>query len=504
MCTAPIGLVDTSSVPASVGDGTPASCTESALRTAIASHGVVTFNCGASPVTIPITQTLQVPALRDTVIDGGGKVTLDGGNAVRIMQIYNPNYRSNPLGLTLQRLRMVNGKAPGTGYLAQDPSNPSCAYGYKGGSGAAVEVIDARLHVIDVEFVNNQAATPGPDVGGGAIYAAGSLNVTVVGSRFTGNSGSNDGAIGMLQTDGGIFNSLFQGNSATGTGQNFATAEVASCPGLGHAGQGGAGGNGGAVGVDGSDNADVTICGSRFIDNRANELAGAFGRTANTVARRTVLDRVLFQGNRAKQGGAAFVLNAAPLEITGTTFSGNVAVAAGGAQLMNSRLQILNSTFAGNEATLGVGGALMLQGNDPASSMRNATFADNRSSGGPGYFSAAIFGDMNFPVDNTVFANNLTNDGGSPMQCAFVTGFGTANLQWPVNHVAGGAPDTLCVGGIVFADPLLGPLGDHGGPTPTMVPAASSPLRGAGRNCPPTDQNGQPRNSAACTIGASE
>ena len=75
-----------------------------------------------------------------------------------------------------------------SGYVAQDPNAPHCAWGYAEGGGA-IEVRDARLHVIDVEFRDNAAASPGPDVGGGAIHATGSLDVTVVGSRFVGNTG---------------------------------------------------------------------------------------------------------------------------------------------------------------------------------------------------------------------------------------------------------------------------------------------------------------------------
>ena len=35
-----------------VGSGTPGSCTDAALTTALAGGGTVTFNCGANPVTI--------------------------------------------------------------------------------------------------------------------------------------------------------------------------------------------------------------------------------------------------------------------------------------------------------------------------------------------------------------------------------------------------------------------------------------------------------------------
>ena len=50
------------------------------------------------------------------------------------------------------------------------------------------------------------------------------------------------------------------------------------------------------------------------------------------------------------------------------------------------------------------------------------------------------------------------------------------------------------VGDQVNADPLLGPLQDNGGPTPTMLPLAGSPAIDQGRSFgQTTDQRGQPR-----------
>ena len=43
-----------------VGTGTAASCTSAAVVAAVTAGGVITFNCGADPVTITLTQTLKV------------------------------------------------------------------------------------------------------------------------------------------------------------------------------------------------------------------------------------------------------------------------------------------------------------------------------------------------------------------------------------------------------------------------------------------------------------
>ncbi|MDB5821104.1 MAG: uncharacterized protein JWQ11_4744, partial [Rhizobacter sp.] len=504
VCSVPLSPTVLASTAATVGNGTAASCTEAALRAAVDASSVVRFNCGAAPATIRIANTIVLPTTRNTTIDGGNLVTLDGGGTTRILSMVQNNYRTNTLGLTLQHIALANGRATGGGYVAPDASNASCAYGYATGSGAAIQLQDASLHVFDVQFTNNTAATPGPDVGGGAIYAGGSLDVLIAGSTFTGNTGANSGAVGMLNSNLRVYNSVFSGNAANGIGQNYASAASASCRGVGHPGQGGAGGNGGAIFIDGGSDTDVIVCGSTFSGNKAGELAGALGRTPDIDPRSTTIDRSTFTGNSAKTAGAIYVMNSQPLNILASTFSANTALGGGAAQLNGNQLNIVNSTFTGNVASQGVGGALLLFGNLDSSVIRNATFANNQTHGGSGYFSAAIFGDSNVQVFNTVFANNTTADPWNPMQCGFAAFAGSADFQWPRNRSAGGAADTLCVAGITFADPLLGALASGSGPTPTMAPAAASPLRKAGRDCPTTDQRGVARNTAACTVGAVE
>jgi len=52
--------------PITVGDGTAASCTETALANALAiagavGGGTINFQCGAASISIPVTATLMVP-----------------------------------------------------------------------------------------------------------------------------------------------------------------------------------------------------------------------------------------------------------------------------------------------------------------------------------------------------------------------------------------------------------------------------------------------------------
>ena len=64
-----------------IGNGTPESCSSAAVVAAVAGGGVIVFDCGPDPVTMTLTETAKV--FNDTgpeiVIDGGGLVTLGGG-----------------------------------------------------------------------------------------------------------------------------------------------------------------------------------------------------------------------------------------------------------------------------------------------------------------------------------------------------------------------------------------------------------------------------------------
>ncbi len=78
---------DVSSPRTVVGTGTPESCTSAAFVAAVAAGGVITFDCGPSPVTIVLTETARIfnDTGPDIVIDGGGLVTLSGNHERRIL-----------------------------------------------------------------------------------------------------------------------------------------------------------------------------------------------------------------------------------------------------------------------------------------------------------------------------------------------------------------------------------------------------------------------------------
>ncbi len=271
---------DVSSPRTVVGDGTPESCTGDAFVDAVAKGGVITFDCGAAPVTITLTKTARIfndkgPKI---VIDGGDKVTLSGGGKVRILymnvcdeaQVFTSsrcNDQTEPQ-LTLQNLTFTDGNAKGL---------QGSAKGADDGGGGAVFVRGGRVKIHHCRFFNNVCDDRDSDIGGGAVRVlnhlangAGSTDrpVYIVDSTFGGKDGfgntcANGGAISSIGTSYTIINSVLSHNKAIGEGAND-----------------GEGGNGGAIYNDGN-LFKLDVCGTLIEDNRANEGGSAIFFVSN-------------------------------------------------------------------------------------------------------------------------------------------------------------------------------------------------------------------------------
>ena len=173
--------------------------------------------------------------------------------------------------------------------------------------------------------------------------------------------------------------------------------------------------------------------------------------------------------------------------MTATTISNNTANFGGGFWAgHNAIANLTNVTIADNSANMG-GGVWFAGG--ITGTFLNCTVAGNQ---GDGLFN----GDTGVTLQNTIVANNTHGTMDSATNCSYAHGDGGHDLQWP-----SGA--TACAASVTFADPMLGALGDNGGPVETMPPAAGSPAAGAGTGCPPTDARGIDR-PTACTLGAVE
>jgi len=323
-------LVDTSAANTVIGTGTPASCTFSDLNAAVSKGGIIRFECGSAPHTIPITATMELPTDKDTVIDGGGTITLDGESKVRILRFEHPDWMKNNARVTLQRLKVINGKTTPTERIPA--ADPPCSQGWNDGEGGALYMRNGNLTVIDCTFSNNQAADVGPDTGGGAIYINGSkYGALIVGSTFTNNSASNAGAIGGLFAELAIYDSLFDHNTATGHDAN--NNEPDKCDAINNGqNQTGSGGNGGAIYQDGGSSTNVLLCGVQVTNNAAgtNAFGGGIFMTSNdwtgtiTIRDSTITGNTGGYWTQLQEGsvtnlGTAFGINAKSATVSNST-----------------------------------------------------------------------------------------------------------------------------------------------------------------------------------------
>lgn len=320
-----------------VGNGTPTSCTESAVAAAIPAGGVITFNCGVGKQTIPFTFTLVVGSDNPPVaIDGNDSITFDGsgittgmiaifGSSTALphvtfkhLVIANGNITTglnaggaiqNFGSLTLDNVTLRNNQSSGAGAIFQEPCT-GC--------------LTPALYTTGCLFQNNTT-------GGGAISIQGGV-AGIEDSTFIGNSAPNDGAIQIygnadFQVDATIDSCTFISNAATSN-------------------------NGGAIGIE--------------LLN-----PGSIVRIVNDT----------FTGNSVSTSGhgAAIYAAAGPLSITNCTIAGNNGGAAGGAVYFDSSRTAMNNTIiasnSGNNCSFSPGSTF--------TGGHNLQFGDSTCTGAP-------------------------------------------------------------------------------------------------------------------------
>jgi hypothetical protein len=255
-----------------IGNGTPASCTSSAVVRAVAEGGVITFKCGAQPVTILMMATASVAKTEHSVVlDGGGLVTLSGGGQRRVLfsdtcagTWSTSDCMSQPYPqIVVQNITFEDG-FDGTHQATCTANVPQCWYGGVDGGGA-IYAQGGQFKAVDSAFVDNHCYGYGPDLGGGAIRVLAQYQnqpVYITSDTFTGGRCSNGGALSSDNLQWDVLNSVFTNNEAIGWGANPA---VSGTPG---------GGSGGAIYNDGK-NYNTLIAGTIMRSNSAREGGGA-------------------------------------------------------------------------------------------------------------------------------------------------------------------------------------------------------------------------------------
>ncbi len=299
-----------------IGNGTPASCTSAAVVAAVAQGGIITFNCGPDPLTITMAATAKVfnntgPKI---VLDGGGKVTLSGAGARRILymntcdqaQVWTTSHcqdQDHPQ-LTVQNLHFSRG-------LQNGSENTD--------GGGAIWVRGGRFKIVNCRFTENVCASTGPDVGGAAVRVfsqSQGLPVHVVNSVFggaegLGNTCSNGGGLSSIGVSFSVVNSLFSHNRALGLGAN---PQRPGTPG---------GGSGGAIYNDGN-TFSLSLCNTTIQDNSANEGGGAIffvsnDRSGSLIINNSLLRHNVSAGFETSGLPGIFVLAKDPVQVSNST-----------------------------------------------------------------------------------------------------------------------------------------------------------------------------------------
>jgi hypothetical protein len=346
--------------PITVGNGTPGSCTEAALKNALiiaetVGGATIRFKCGRAPVTIALSNVTTSPGFpvllvlpNNTTIDGGGLITLSS---------------------TFETLAFVDHD---TTVVLQNLSIVSVFQGEL----VAVGVVNfGRLTL-------RQSTLSGFfSFGVGGIFNDGTL--TIVDSVISGNA--------SVFFTGGIDNRGTLSLQHTTISQNFSTQ-------LG----------GGGIFNRGT----MTVDHSTFSENRNGD--GDAGGILN--AGTLTIDHSAFADNSASLHGGA-ILNFGTLIVNHSTFSNNsagllngqIGGGVGGGIFNSGDLTVNQSTFSGNAAA---GGGGIFTGPDAFASLRHSEFSENVATQGGGIFNGGTL-----EIDHGTVSNNTASSGGGIYIC---------------------------------------------------------------------------------------
>jgi hypothetical protein len=201
------GLIGTLTM-APVARAAAYACDEAGLDAALLAGGDATFSCAtATTITVGATKTIN----KALTLDGGGLLTISGGNSRRVFAV-----DSNVVA-TLRNLTITGGNDfQGSGVLnfgALTVANVTFRDSFASGLGAGI-VNYNTLIVTNATFSGNSTRS----IGGSGIYNGGTLTVT--GSTFSNNTTTGGNGGGGIFNGGGtmtVADTTFSGNSATST-----------------------------------------------------------------------------------------------------------------------------------------------------------------------------------------------------------------------------------------------------------------------------------------------
>lgn len=247
-------------------------------------------------------------------------------------------------------------------------------------------------------------------------------------------------------------------------------------------------------------------------------------------AAQVTITGVTMRNGKSTGGGA--LLSTVPLTLTDSAVVGNTSTGPGGGVLIRAAFTMERDLFAGNSATGGSGGAIEYAPPTPVvSTIADSTLTQNSSSTLSGAINEDNSSTETLHLVNDSFIGNSAPSQGGAFRAWSGTHIDFRNTLFAENTAAsgpnceyGGGASVISLGynaqdiddpecnmtqktDLHNIDPELGLLQNNGGPTDTLLPAATSPLIGAGdpANCTGSDQRGVPRlQEGGCDIGATE
>ncbi len=362
---------------------------------------------------------------------------------------------------------------------------------------------------------NGGAGGSGGGGGGGGGFVAGANGVS--GGSSSPSFGTNGGGLGDFGgNSGGIGDGGGGGSGANGTGGsggNFGSGGngdsgfdgdggggggggVGGGGGESVFGQGGSGGFGGGGGFGGVDGGAGGFGGGGGLGLPNAQGAGGFGGGSAAGGGGGFGGAIFNMGadSTDPHSGFANLLNCTLTANSAAGGAGTAGIGQAGSGLggavfnLDGQVNLLNDTLAGNSVT-NSGGKGTAQVPTDGGAVYNLAYGNDIRTGAPTT--------AKLTLTNSILAAS-TGSHDLVSQAVNAAGTNTATVSGSHNLVMTSS-GTIDPGVITStANPNLGPLTiNNGGPTPTLLPAAGSPVLGAGdpNLAPTTDQRGQPRPS---------
>jgi hypothetical protein len=236
---------------------------------------------------------------------------------------------------------------------------------------------------------------------------------------------------------------------------------------------------------------DLTVTRSVISGNSATLTGG--GIVAGYCTRTHIYDSTISANSAYDYGGGLFAggtaayLEVATSLVTGNMVGGPASPVMGGAGIAVNNVYfgavIRDSTITGNVA-LAEGGGLAIVDTNGNTKIYSSTISGNYGYSFAGQGIASAGGTVT--LVNSIVANNSSRIDDEDLAGSFSSDHSLIKTPGAFASVSG-------LGNILGQDPQLGPLHDNGGPTLTLLPAATSPAINTGSADTAIDQRGSPR-----------